>query len=129
MSVEREQMEERANNFPFNESTVGDPTMHLCDFATSEVLRAMMEHEKNTCLMCNWEADAIKETHLPCKIDGASGVYVCVECVTRCHNIDSFGLTVAELRAAAAAFRNREEQAPHFTNWTENFPARTTEPL
>lgn len=59
----------------------------------------------NTCLICGYEPDEVKEEHLPKKVDTATGVYVCSECLTRCQTVTSFGLTVDELRKAAIDYK------------------------
>ena len=59
-----------------------------------------------TCLLCHYRPNEPKEgNHLPGEQDDASGVYVCVECVARAKTVASFGLTVDELKLAAAAYK------------------------
>jgi hypothetical protein len=72
------------------------------------------------CLLCHYEPNEPKEgDHLPdagasklvTAVDDAIGVYVCTECVTRAKTVSSFGLTVEELRLAAAAYKAAKESA------------------
>lgn len=65
-----------------------------------------------TCMLCNWEWDQEKNTHIPEIMESISGVYVCGECNTRCKTVDSFGLTVEELRIAARNHKARAASAP-----------------
>jgi hypothetical protein len=62
------------------------------------------EQTPPTCLLCHWESDEEEGTNLPDVIH-PSGVYVCKECNTRCKTVDSFGLTVEELKKAAIAYK------------------------
>jgi hypothetical protein len=61
---------------------------------------------RERCLLCHWEPNKPDEgDHIPEVIDEDSGVYVCFECETRTKTVSSFGLTVEELRKAAAAYK------------------------
>jgi hypothetical protein len=55
------------------------------------------------CIICHWEPDEEKSEHMPSLI--FSGGYVCVECITRCKTVTSFGLTVRELGEAAKLWK------------------------
>jgi len=58
------------------------------------------------CLLCHYEQnEPDKGKHLPGVIDETSGVYVCIECNTRTKTVDSFGLTVDELKKAAIQYK------------------------
>lgn len=65
-----------------------------------------MNTEK-TCLLCHWEPDEEKGTHI-LDVIHSSGAYVCKDCNTRCKTVDSFGLTVEELRRAATAYTQQQ---------------------
>jgi hypothetical protein len=58
-----------------------------------------------------------KETHLPEVIDAATGVYVCLDCVSRAKTVTNFGLTVIELGKAADAYRAAPSPETSSPNW------------
>ena len=77
----------------------------------------MDEQPKGFCLMCRWEPDYKKGVHLPFQFAAVANIWLCAECVTTCKTVDSFGLTVEELGKASAEWRNKPENAAHFTNF------------
>lgn len=60
---------------------------------------------RECCLLCHWEPDKEKGTHLPLVIDESSGVYVCADCDLKRQTVNSFGLTADELRKAAHQYK------------------------
>lgn len=66
----------------------------------------IMGNKPTSCLLCHWEPDKNSGSHIP-QVIHESGVYVCKECVTRAKTVDSFGLTVDELKQAADFWKSR----------------------
>ena len=57
------------------------------------------------CLLCQYRPDEPEKGKHPPAVGDPAGGYVCKECAARARTVDSYGLTVEELKKAAFAYR------------------------